>query len=122
MNERKAEELLAMKPATLMATMEAYRKSARFHDVCRSIVAQEMCEASRALDDVERDPYRVREVCDRIAIGVAARVLQTVYENDAEVKFWKDHAERVVANAVELSYLSLKPPPIFLAKTPEEPT
>jgi hypothetical protein len=91
--------MIPIKPATAEAAREAYRKSVRFHGVCNSIVAMEMDLARRALDDVERDPYRVREVCDRIALGVAARVLQTIYENDAEIAQWKQHAERMQESA-----------------------
>ena len=106
--------MIPMKPATAEAVIEAYRKSARFHAVCNSIVSQEMQLATRALDDVEREPWRAREVCDRIAIGVAARVLQTIYENDAEIAQWRQLAERMTDTALEIG--SLRPMPIVVQK------
>jgi hypothetical protein len=103
-----------MKPATAEAAREAYRKSARFHAICNSIVSQEMLLAARALDDVEHEPWLAREVCDRIAIDVAARVLQTIYENDTEIAQWKQLAERMTDSALEISRLA--PMPIVVRK------
>jgi hypothetical protein len=105
--------MIPMKPATQETAAEAYRKSARFHHVCQAIVAEEMRLARRALDDCERDPYYVREVADRIATGVAARVLQTIYEEDAEIAALKTQIERLTALITEGSYL-LRPPTIIM--------
>jgi hypothetical protein len=104
-----------MKPATMQSAVEAYRKSARFSMVCQSIVSEVMTLATRALDDIEReDPWRAREVCDRIATDVAARVLQTIYENDAEIAYWKAQYERLVDQSVEmLSLMPARPMLIF---------
>jgi hypothetical protein len=104
-----------IKPATEEAAFEAYRKSTRFHYVCQAVVIQEMHFARRALDECERDPYRVREVADRIATGVAARVLQTVYENDTEIAELRTQVERLTAILTEGGYL-LRPPTMIIPK------
>ncbi len=92
--------------ADIEAVWEAYRKSARFHNICRFVVAEEMMRAERALEDARHDPSNIYEVVDHVATGVAARVLQTVYENDAELKQWKELAERLQATNLNLSMLS----------------
>jgi hypothetical protein len=99
-----------MKPATLAQARASYRKQARFNYICRAIVAEEMQVASAALDECERDPYRLREVVDYLATSVAARVLQTVYDNDEEISQWKAQVERLTELASES--LNLKPTPV----------
>ena len=105
--------MIPMTPATMQAAAEAYRKQARFHNVVRAIVAEEMGLASRALDEAMRDPYNIRQTVDYIATSVAARVLQTVYDNDREIAEWKAQAERMVAAAEKLSALKPMPPVLF---------
>jgi hypothetical protein len=107
--------MLPMKPATMEAAAEAYRKQARFNYVCRAIVAEEMQTARRALHEAERDPYNLFEIVDYVATSIAIRVLQTVYENDREIADLHTQIERLTAIVTEGSYL-LRPPTIIVPK------
>jgi hypothetical protein len=99
-----------MTPATAEQAQESYRKEARFHAVCQSIVAEEMKRARRALEEVETsEPWRASQICDRIATAVAARVLQTVYQNDGEIAYWKSLGERISSSAMEMALASPMP-------------
>lgn len=99
-----------MHSATMEVAGKAYREQARFHHVCQIIVADEMLTASRALDECMRDPHDLREIVHYLATSVAARVLQTVYENDAELTHWKQAAERLSDMLTKASGFSLKAP------------
>lgn len=104
-----------IKPATAMQTIEAYRAQVRFRAVVDSIVGGLLADYDQKLRRIEEEgPYDLRRVFHDAAIEAAARVLQTVYENDGELKFWKDYAEKVAAQALEISYLSTKPPTMVL--------
>ena len=95
-----------MKPATMQAAVEAYRKSVRFHAVCNSIVSEVMALASGALDDVERwDAWRARGRATRCPR--CCRRVRTIGENDAEIAQWKALAERVTDAYAETMRLSL---------------
>lgn len=111
--------MIPMKPATMAAAAEAYRKSARFHTMVQMIVAEEMVLADRALREVERDPGGgVRETVSYLATSIAARVLQTIYDNDVELKEWKALAERFQAAAINLNTLSPPPPMVTEVQRP----
>jgi len=99
---------------TAQEAAEAYNKQARFHQVCAAIVASEINSASLALEEAALGHRGTREVCHRIATAVAARVLQTVYENDAELKAWKTFAERATETALES--LTLRGPALVLPR------
>ena len=104
-----------MNPATIEAAGKAYRNEARFHLVCDAIVSQEMAAADAVFDEIERieEADRLRLFVWTLATNVAARVLQTIYENDAELAEWKGLAERLQAAGLNLAMLSPQPPTVI---------
>lgn len=96
-------------PAITMRAVDAYRNQARFQMVCQSILARVLNENKDRLRSLEENPHDVCETVHDIALSVAALVLQTVYENDAELRYWKEIAEKLVDLHHEVAMLSSSP-------------
>lgn len=102
---------ISAQAVTMEAAAKLYREQARFHYVVQSVVAQEMLEADKALEECERDPHNMRQTVDYLATSVAVRMLATIYENDAELKQLRAEIDRL-REIITTSSSLLRPPPI----------
>lgn len=93
-------------PETAMRAAEAMFRERRFAALVHSVVSQAVHKHGRiAPDDADRGAYD-------LATEVAAILLQTIYENDAELKAQKalaDEYRKIAEDALDLS-----PMPLFI--------
>ena len=93
---------------------EAYDRDYRFRNIVQSIVAHEM----NAYGPI--DPDRAALAAHRIATAVAATLLQTIYEGDAELREQKAMADRY-RKIAEGALMTSNSPPAFLVQNAEKP-
>lgn len=85
---------------------ERYREDARFNAIVQSIVSRVMKERGPV------DPERADRDAYEIAIRVAAMVLETIFQEDAELNAQRELAERYKKIAEDA--LMFAPPPMFI--------
>jgi len=91
-------------------SVESYRRDARFHSIAASIVAHELDKHGRIdPDNADREAYD-------IATAVAAKLLQTIYEEDAELSAQKAIADQYRKLAERA--LMVSPVPPILVQSP----
>ena len=106
-------------PETATPQMERARASfhsdARFRMLAQMAVARTMDANAAFLDSAEIEPRDVHE----IAMSVAARLLQSVYEDDAEINRLRAERDHYRAMVEKLSVLTPLPPMVFLNSSRE---
>lgn len=94
--------------------VDAYRNEARFHAVAQSIVARSVADYG------EIDPERTRQAAHEIALQATVLLLQTIYEDDAELRALREELAMVRKNF--LSYAEKTPArPLFVLPETAQP-
>lgn len=84
-----------------------YTQEARFHAIIQSVVNQALLAHGRI------DPERADLGAYEVALKACSVLLVRIYEDDAELTFWKGQADRLLEMAQEAMLVS--PKPMFFA-------
>lgn len=100
--------------ANVTQARERYEKDQRFRVIAQSVAARVMQDHLRERGQI--DPDCAEEEAGDIALKVAVIMLETIFQNDAELNAQREMADRYRSIAESTVRLSVKPPPILLAR------